>query len=342
MPSLPALDIKTNINHSPHVVILGAGASCAAFPKGDANGRQLPLMNDLVDVTGLKRLLQSAGIRNEGRDFEAFYDEIASSGRHTDLVREIERRIREYFAGMSLPPEVTLYDYLVLSLRAKDLIATFNWDPFLAQAYRRNMRITELPQIAFLHGNVEVGQCNEHRKKGFMDQPCEDCRQELRPTKLLYPVRQKRYSDNPFIENEWNVLRDHLVHAYLLTIFGYAAPATDVEAKRLMLETWKNNPTLPLAEVEIIDIKEEEELEVNWNEFFHSHHYAVFSDVRHSFAFNHPWRSCEAFAMATLQNQPWKDNQYPHFEALGDLHDWLSPLIAEERKRQFTGEPCAT
>ena len=41
MPTLPALDLKTNINHSPHVVILGAGASKAAFPIGDANGKSV-------------------------------------------------------------------------------------------------------------------------------------------------------------------------------------------------------------------------------------------------------------------------------------------------------------
>ncbi|MFW6223076.1 MAG: hypothetical protein ACOC3T_05645 [Bacteroidota bacterium] len=38
------------VNNRPHVVILGAGASAAAFPQGDANGKKLPVMNDLADI----------------------------------------------------------------------------------------------------------------------------------------------------------------------------------------------------------------------------------------------------------------------------------------------------
>lgn len=43
----------------PHVVILGAGASLAAFPDGDKNSLGFPLMNSLKGVRGLKgRTLQ--------------------------------------------------------------------------------------------------------------------------------------------------------------------------------------------------------------------------------------------------------------------------------------------
>jgi hypothetical protein len=45
----------------PHVVILGAGASLAAFPNGDKHGRKLPLMWNIVDVVGLSPLLDNAG-----------------------------------------------------------------------------------------------------------------------------------------------------------------------------------------------------------------------------------------------------------------------------------------
>ncbi|HBD7216142.1 TPA: hypothetical protein K1Y51_003301 [Legionella pneumophila] len=43
----------------PHVVLLGAGASLAALPNGDANKKQLPLMNNLVEVIQLTTLLGS-------------------------------------------------------------------------------------------------------------------------------------------------------------------------------------------------------------------------------------------------------------------------------------------
>ena len=45
----------------PHVVLLGAGASRAAFPNGDRSGRRIPLMNDLVKVVGLSPLIKQAG-----------------------------------------------------------------------------------------------------------------------------------------------------------------------------------------------------------------------------------------------------------------------------------------
>ena len=72
MPTLPALDVATYANHSPHVVILGAGASVAAFPKGERNGKQLPLMNDLTRIVGLEPLLKRARLTQAPREsFEA-------------------------------------------------------------------------------------------------------------------------------------------------------------------------------------------------------------------------------------------------------------------------------
>ena len=50
----------------PHVVILGAGASLAAFRNGDRNGNTLPLMDDLIDVLDLRPLLE-VGVGGCGR-----------------------------------------------------------------------------------------------------------------------------------------------------------------------------------------------------------------------------------------------------------------------------------
>lgn len=44
----------------PHVVILGAGASYAAFPNGDKNGKKLPLMNNFVETLGIEELIERA------------------------------------------------------------------------------------------------------------------------------------------------------------------------------------------------------------------------------------------------------------------------------------------
>ena len=42
----------------PHVVLLGAGASRAAFPSGDGCFRKVPVMNDLLDIVGLKLMVE--------------------------------------------------------------------------------------------------------------------------------------------------------------------------------------------------------------------------------------------------------------------------------------------
>jgi hypothetical protein len=61
VPRLPAFDPQKQINHSPHVVILGAGASRAAFPSGDAKKKPLPLLVDLPDCLGLRAAITNAG-----------------------------------------------------------------------------------------------------------------------------------------------------------------------------------------------------------------------------------------------------------------------------------------
>jgi hypothetical protein len=57
VPRLPAFDPQKQINHSPHVVILGAGASRAAFPNGDAKEKRLPLLVDLPDCLDLRNAI---------------------------------------------------------------------------------------------------------------------------------------------------------------------------------------------------------------------------------------------------------------------------------------------
>lgn len=136
------------------------------------------------------------------------------------------------------------------------------------------------------------------------------------------------------------MLRDYLKRAYFITIYGYSAPVTDVEAKKLMLDEWKANPTLELAEVEIVDIRPREELEETWKDFLFSHHYTIWDDVFSTCLLRHPRRSCDAFAMATLQCQPWEENPFPKTSQLDQLQEWIAPLLREEEAGQLSGNPC--
>ena len=92
MGRLPAWEPNKNIIHSPQVVILGAGASKAAWPLGDKNGRIVPVMAELFDCLQLEDVFDIESLLNTS-DFEKLFDELLSSGRDPTLVAEIETRI---------------------------------------------------------------------------------------------------------------------------------------------------------------------------------------------------------------------------------------------------------
>ena len=343
-PTLPPMD--KNVNHAPHVFILGAGASIAAYHHWGSTGPPLPSMEDLIDVLSLRKSLEAKGHEVDGLNFEALYDDLVSSGSDPELQNEIEGRVGEYFGALTLPDSPTLYDYLVLGLREKDLVATFNWDPFLLQAYQRNAVVApkRRPRIVFLHGNVRIGACHKDKVSGLNGSRCSKCGELFTPSRLLYPVKHKDYSADPYIESEWSVLRNGLERAFYLTVFGYSAPETDVEARELMLGKWKTNKSLELAEVDIVDVKPRDEVKSNWEEFFYSHHYSIYDSITNNYIWRHPRRTCDAFASAILMCDPWPVNPYPEFKDLKDLQSWVKPLIAEEEaydreKKPFSERP---
>ena len=60
----------------PHVFILGAGVSKAAFPKGNRNGKGLSLMDDFVETTVLNSTLVEQGLSYVGRNFKEIYSDL--------------------------------------------------------------------------------------------------------------------------------------------------------------------------------------------------------------------------------------------------------------------------
>jgi hypothetical protein len=346
MPRLPTLDLKTGVNYSPHVVILGAGASRAATPTGDANGKVLPVMNDFVETLGLAQILDRANLKWKGRNFEEdVFADLCRNNPNAPAVKKIDLRIQSYFRSLVLPNCLTIYDTLLLSLKGKDLVATFNWDPLLIQAYNRHASIQRsLPRLTFLHGNVEFGFCLSCRVKGALETSCEKCKRVLTPSHLLFPVRNKDYTKDPFIKAEWDELHHALSRAYFLTVFGYSAPQTDAAAIEIMQAAWSKNEAQELAQIEIIDIRTKEELASTWRPFIVREHYGVVEDLEHSYLTQYPRRSCEALAWATLQNDPWPLNRAPMFRDSTELRSWIVPLVKEEvsldQGGRFSREPC--
>lgn len=270
---------ELHMKNRPHVVLLGAGATMAAIPNGDKNGNKSSVMSNFIEELGMSSIIEGVNLNTASNNLEDIYSELYERDDCKDIREQLDSRIREYFSQLEIPDEPNIYDLMLLSLRKKDLVATFNWDPLLLQAYQRAIRITtDLPGLAFLHGNVLVGYCPNHKYGGMIDNVCFECRKPFQPSRLLYPIRHKNYADDPYTQDNWKAIKNAFKKAYMVTIFGYSAPVTDEEAISLLKESWGGINERNLEDFEFIDIRCEDELRKSWDGFVHSHHYQVVND----------------------------------------------------------------
>lgn len=320
----------------PHVVILGAGASCAAIPNGDKYGKKISAMSGFIEKLGLTDILSKIDIHTSSDNLEDIYMEIDERSQVEEQCKkvkeELEKIIWEYMSNYELPDSPTIYDFLVLSLTEKDLIVTFNWDPLLVQAICRVQRYTRnIPQVAFLHGNVAVGFCEDDNIMGNVGMLCR-CGKTLKPMKLLFPVKKKDYSNDIAIRKSWKTFNSALEKAYMITIFGYSAPKSDIEAIAMMKKAWGAVSDRNLEEIEIIDIRKEDDVIDSWNQFIHTHHYSYHTSFFDSTLARCPRRTCEA-TFDRLMNCIWLDGSKGFKESMsfGDIENYIYNLIEEEK-----------
>lgn len=325
-----------------HVVILGAGATLASTKRNsEKNGKQLPLMHNIVEVVGLKDIVGKLprDIQEHENEFEKLYSKLYDLKEFESERKELDKRIYDYFASLELPDEPTIYDYLILSLRhEKDIIATFNWDPLLYQAYLRNSQFINCPGILFLHGNVAIGYNKDDGSKGPVGYSSPISGGKWEPTELLYPVEKKDYNSSPFLKKQWDALHDRLEFAERVTVFGYSAPVTDVEAIDLLQKAWGSKDERDMEQLELINIGEKEKVKESWDSFIHSHHYNYYESFFDSSLARHPRRSVESYhhwAMPKSPSQAFQDgNPVPQdFKTLNEMWEWYKPLLDAE------GEP---
>ena len=301
--------IEKPLNNLSHVVILGAGASLAAFPQGDANGKPLPLMNNLVETLELGSLLEAAGVRREEwRDFEKLYSDISENPNHAQLAEEINSQISMYFSALKLPLTATIYDRLLLGLRSCDAVFSFNWDPFLFDAYERNCHVVNLPSIHFLHGNV---------------------RQPQSP--LLYPVAKKDYTQHVSIATAWEQAKQYLGRAHTMTIFGYAAPKSDEEAVELLRGAWLRVQNREmLGHVHIINIANSSALYESWSAFTPTNHLDFITSFDKSRIHRWPRRSSEMLYYAETKALPSDTFPFPQTDNLEDIQEYVVKISRYE------------
>ncbi|MCU5378633.1 hypothetical protein OCA08_15960 [Bacillus cereus] len=327
------MNYEALMKNRPHVVLLGAGASVAAIPKGDKNGMKTSTMKGFLQKLDMQDIIGNLELETDSDNLEDIYSELADFEKYNKVREELEKRIFDYFASFEIPDEPTVYDYLILSLTKKDLIATFNWDPLLLQAYKRVRTFTNnLPQLAFLHGNVMIGVCEEDKIIGFMDEYCPKCVKDYVPVPLLYPVSEKNYEGNRVIAGQWDTIRYYLKQAYMFTIFGYSAPRSDKSAIDLLKLGWGNGEERNLEEIEIIDIQDENVLRETWDEFIHTHHYSVNKSFFNSSLAKYPRRSCEA-TFDRLMSCIWLNGEKGFKEDMtfNDIQGYLQSAFEEEK-----------
>ena len=288
-------------------------------------------MANLVEILELNDLIAGAG-HDSTIGFESLYSRLHATDPQSSLVKEIEKRVKDYFSQLVLPKYPTIYDLLLLSLRGKDAIFTFNWDPFLPDAYDRVARkvpASNLPNIFHLHGNVRVGFCERCRMAMRKTETCPTCGANVAPTRLLYPVEKKDYADSPYLVSQWEDFRKFTARALIITIFGYSAPTTDQEAMAIFNSAWKDGESHKfIHRLEIIDIRDGNELAWQWSPFSIFHHYDVRRSIHESLLARYPRRSCEALFQSNYEGKfvepiAWAGN----LEGVGDD---LAELVAQE------------
>lgn len=321
----------------PHLFVLGSGATKATIPNGDKNGLQSPVMSELIKELEMESLLAGAKLQTSSDNIEDLYSELHKKPEYTNVVKAIENRIISHYQQMQIPDAPTLYDYLIISLREKDCIATFNWDPLLIQAYNRVNKITkDLPEILFLHGCVAAGLCERcNYYAPLKRQVCPKCGEKLEMTKLLFPIKQKDYTQNIFIKHNWNIFEDYLERACLISIWGYSAPVSDEEAKNKMLKAFSSR-FRRLDQIELINIADESVLYNTWQPFiketnFHVHFHKSIMD---SFIAEFPRRSVEGYVKRNMEGC-WDSSKVTlkNCNSFTELATLMEPLLKNEKQK---------
>lgn len=332
---------EANLSEGTHVVILGAGASIASNIRDpEIHGLKLPSMNDLPDVVGLNSLLSHFPKEWIEKNFEDTYSNIAENDPNNPYLEEMNSMIYSYFSRLKLPNKPTIYDYLVMSLRDKDVIATFNWDPFLYQAWWRNYLHGSSPLLIFLHGNVAIGYNEEKNMIGWAGSTSKRTGNYYEPTQLLYPVKHKNYNQDPFIKRGWELLQQRLnndeYNTNNVTIFGYSAPKSDKEARNMMKRAWGNVDDRGIEQFEIIDIRKEDDVIDSWKDFIYPGHHDYVQNYFDSSLALYPRRTDEAYWYRyhpITEEEAFVDaNPVPQdFKTFEEMWDWYQPFIDAER-----------
>jgi hypothetical protein len=123
-----------------------------------------------------------------------------------------------------------------------------------------------------------------------------------------------------------------MAEAFTLTIFGYSAPSSDVDAIDIMKNAWHRRERRLIEHVEIIDLKAQDVLYETWQPFISYHHYICRSSFYQSWIASYPRRSGEALFAPTVEGRPAVQFPIPRNLEFAELYKWLDSLTKHEDK----------
>lgn len=325
-----------------HLVILGAGASVATIPNGDRNQRKLSCMDNFLSELNISGILDKCNLKTNSKNLEDIYSELENRPEYEDIKNNLESTIIEEFEKLQLPDYMTIYDYLIISLRKKDLVASFNWDPLLIQAYSRMSKLTEdLPDLVFLHGNIWAGFCINCKSYGYIRNECQVCGKALSATRLLYPIKNKNYEKDLFIVEQWDRVKRWIKDSTVITFFGYSAPKTDAAAIELLKNIYNDGPLHRFDTIEIIDIKEKEVLEHTWKDFIKvdgAYNPVYLKSFYESILAEFPRRSIEGYSERNF-NGWWgkgKNQILEKKQTIEEFYRQIRPILNKDKSNDFS------
>lgn len=94
---------------------------------------------------------------------------------------------------------------------------------------------------------------------------------------------------------------------------------------------WGTPEERQFEQIEIIDIRDEDELRATWQPLIHTHHYDVSSSYFDSWLARHPRRAIDQFVEQFLEAQFIDDHPVPReASSFDELWDWFDRLAADE------------
>ena len=109
-----------------------------------------------------------------------------------------------------------------------------------------------------------------------------------------------------------------------------------MEAIKLLKSGWGRWEDRALEQIEVVDIKPEDELQETWKYFIHTHHYGTMDDFFVSWIAKHPRRTCDAMWAMLMDVKFTDEHPAPRDVSLKELQEWYRPLIEIENAAKKT------